>query len=585
MNGQTRRCREFRLVANLFTGALFRKAAEKQISDRESLFQTVANSAPVLLWMTDAVGTCVFLNRPWTEFTGRPLRVAMVDTWRQCVHSLDCEQLLADYELCLQARQAFSAQFRFRRHDGVYRWFRSSAVPRFDAGDQFAGYIGSCVDITDRKEAADQARDLSGRLIKAQEEERARLARELHDDISQRLARLTIDLGRAEREPSGEASMALVRGVHEALATLSDDVHSLSYRLHPSALVDLGLPDALKSECIKLAERESIVVDMKLRDLPSAIPPEVAIALFRIAQEAMRNAVRHGRARCIHLSMRGLDGGLQLAVRDDGIGFDPSHHLNRPSLGLASMRERTRLLRGELDVESTPGQGGAYHRRLGPPCGGMHMNRPRVLLVDDHQIVVEGLTSLLSDEFELVGVAGDGHAMISATRKLRPDVIVADIAMPRMNGIDAFLQLRKEIPRVKVVFLTMHREVVYARRAIEAGASGFLLKHSASTELIRALHAATAREIIHHPSLTGEVIRAMQRGPQATEPGASLTSRQREVVQLLAEGHSAKEIAGQLGISPRTVEFHKYQMMESMGLHNTAELILFALKHNLVTVP
>jgi DNA-binding NarL/FixJ family response regulator len=212
------------------------------------------------------------------------------------------------------------------------------------------------------------------------------------------------------------------------------------------------------------------------------------------------------------------------------------------------------------------------------------MNRPRVLLADDHQIVVEGLTSLLKEEFELVGVVGDGHAMIEAARKLRPDVIVADIAMPRMNGIDAFLQLKKDIPRIKVVFLTMHHEVVYARRAIESGAAGFVLKHSAAAELIRALHSALCNKTYITPSLTGEVIRAMQRGPQSEEPGASLTPRQREIMQLLAEGRSAKEIAGALGISPRTVEFHKYQMMESLGLHNTAELILFALKHSLVTV-
>jgi DNA-binding NarL/FixJ family response regulator len=211
------------------------------------------------------------------------------------------------------------------------------------------------------------------------------------------------------------------------------------------------------------------------------------------------------------------------------------------------------------------------------------MNRPRVLLADDHRIVVEGLRSLLTEEFELVGIVEDGRAMISAAKKLEPDVIVSDIAMPRLNGIDAFVQLRKEMPRIKVIFLTMHSEVAYACRALEAGALGFVLKHAAASELIVAIRTAFSGSVYVTPALTGELLHAMRQGRgNADGPTASLTPRQREILQLLVEGQSAKEIATALQISPRTVEFHKYQMMEHLGLHNSTELLLFAVKHHLI---
>jgi DNA-binding NarL/FixJ family response regulator len=209
--------------------------------------------------------------------------------------------------------------------------------------------------------------------------------------------------------------------------------------------------------------------------------------------------------------------------------------------------------------------------------------RPRVLIADDHLLVAEALKSLLSAEFDLVGVVGDGRALVEAAGRLRPDVIVADITMPHLNGIDALLHLRRSGDQVPVVFLTMHRDVTFARRALEAGASGLVLKHSASVELVAALRAALEGKTYLTPQLAGEVLEAMKEGPERSkDPAAALTLRQREVLQLLAEGRSAKEIAAGLSISTRTVEFHKYQMMETLGLHTNAELIHFAIKHGLV---
>jgi len=211
--------------------------------------------------------------------------------------------------------------------------------------------------------------------------------------------------------------------------------------------------------------------------------------------------------------------------------------------------------------------------------------RPRVLLADDHRMVAEGLKSLLVPEFELVDVVEDGRALIAAARKLRPDVIIADISMPHLNGLDALSQLKKDNPAVKVVFLTMHKDVTYARRALESGGSGFVLKHSAPAELVDAIRAALDGKTYLTPALAGEVLQAIKRdGEKVSDPVASLTPRQREILQLLAEGRSAKEIGAALNISVRTVEFHKYQMMESLGLHVSAELVHFAIKHGIVVI-
>jgi DNA-binding NarL/FixJ family response regulator len=210
--------------------------------------------------------------------------------------------------------------------------------------------------------------------------------------------------------------------------------------------------------------------------------------------------------------------------------------------------------------------------------------RARVLLADDHRLVAEGLKGLLEAEFELVAMVEDGRAMVAAARALRPDVVVADISMPELNGIDALVELRRADPQARVVFLTMHQDPVYARRALDAGAAGYVLKHSAPGELIAAIRAALAGRTFVTP-LRARLVRSLRHGGGGErDPVAALPLRQREVLQLLAEGKSAKEIGSALAISARTVEFHKYQAMETLGVHTNAELIHFAIKQGLVQI-
>jgi DNA-binding NarL/FixJ family response regulator len=211
------------------------------------------------------------------------------------------------------------------------------------------------------------------------------------------------------------------------------------------------------------------------------------------------------------------------------------------------------------------------------------MIRARLLLADDHRIVMEGLKTLLEPEFDLVGMVEDGRALLEAAEKLRPDVIVADISMPLLNGIEAVRQLKKARGDVKVVILTMHSDPAYAAAALDAGASGYVLKHSASSELITAVRTALQGKTYITPLIAGDLVRHYQDpGNQQRDNGSTLTPRQREVLQLLAEGRPIKEIASTLNISSRTVEFHKYQMLEELGIKSTAELVRYAVKNRIV---
>jgi signal transduction histidine kinase len=212
-----------------------------------------------------------------------------------------------------------------------------------------------------RLRAERAAEALAGRLVTAHEDERRRLARELHDDVTQRLAGLAIDAARIEGGAAGRADGAAAHSIREGLAELSEDVHALSYRLHPSVIEDLGLVEALKIECDRVAHRSSLRANFAYRDVPRNLSPEAALCLFRVAQEALRNVERHAGANDVEVFVEGNDGGVAISVRDNGAGFDPSRAGGRASLGLASMKERVRLLGGRLDIESGRGTGTVLH--------------------------------------------------------------------------------------------------------------------------------------------------------------------------------------------------------------------------------
>ena len=209
------------------------------------------------------------------------------------------------------------------------------------------------------------------------------------------------------------------------------------------------------------------------------------------------------------------------------------------------------------------------------------MNRSRVLVADDHRIVAEGLRGILEPTYELVGIAENGRELVDQALMLKPDVIVADITMPLLNGLDAMALLQRQDCRSKFVFLTMHKDVTYAAKALRQGAMGYVLKHSASEELLKALKAVFAGE----KYVSGEIASGLEGREDAAEQIEdlrTLTTRQREVLQLFAEGKSAKEVATNLGISARTAENHKARIMTQLKLHTTSDLVQYAIRHGLI---
>ena len=211
------------------------------------------------------------------------------------------------------------------------------------------------------------------------------------------------------------------------------------------------------------------------------------------------------------------------------------------------------------------------------------MSKPRVLLADDHSLVLEGFRRILEHQCNLVGMVEDGRALIEAAKQTQPDIAILDVSMPLLNGIDAALQLKKLLPSIKVIFVTMHADVEYVRSAFEAGASGYLLKRSAVDELEQAIKSVWAGHTYITPLIASDLIETLlatgSNQPRRKKP---LTFRQREVLQLLAEGRTVKEIAGRLKISTRTVEFHKAHTMDQLGLRTTADLIKYALTHGML---
>jgi DNA-binding NarL/FixJ family response regulator len=209
------------------------------------------------------------------------------------------------------------------------------------------------------------------------------------------------------------------------------------------------------------------------------------------------------------------------------------------------------------------------------------VSRPRVLLADDHTMLLEAFQKMLAPDCDVVGAVSNGRALVAEALKLRPDVVVVDITMPLLNGVDAARQLRRDLPEVRIIFLTMNEDPQLAAEAFRIGGSGYVLKRSAGSELLTAIREVTAGRFYMTPLVTEGVLDSMLQPPPAGS-GHQLTPRQREIVQLVAEGHSLKEVGTILNISPRTVAFHKSRIMDQLSIRSTAELIQYAVAHHIV---
>jgi PAS domain S-box-containing protein len=336
------------------------------VRESEERFRLVANTAPVMIWMAGTDKLCTYFNQPWLKFTGRPLEAELGNGWAEGVHDEDLKRCLETYSQAFDQHQSFQMEYRIRRNDGEYRWTFDIGVPRFNPDGGFAGYIGSCLDITDRKLAEEALASVGRRLIEAHEEERTWIARELHDDIAQRIALLAVELERCDQQAPGSV-VDMHKGLQLASQRVSDlgkDIHALSHRLHSSKLEYLGLVSAARSFCHELSEQRNVRIEFKHSNVPARIPQEISLCLFRVLQEALQNAVKHSSDRSFTVDVHGTEEGISLTVSDSGIGFDWRDAMNRRGIGLISMRERLRLVNGELSIQSERGRGTTVRARV-----------------------------------------------------------------------------------------------------------------------------------------------------------------------------------------------------------------------------
>jgi PAS domain S-box-containing protein len=336
------------------------------VRESEERFRLVANTAPVMIWMAGPDKLCNYVNQPWLDFTGRPLGAELGNGWAEGIHADDLERCMDTYSRSFDRRQTFEMEYRLRRHDGEFRWILDTGLPRFNPDGSFAGYIGSSLDITERKLAEEALASVGRRLIEAHEEERTWIARELHDDIGQRIALVCVELERQDPHAAGARLGVLdyVRRACEHLSDLGKDIQALSHRLHSSKLEYLGFVSAAKSFCRELSEQRNVHIEFRHSDIPSTMPKEVSLCLFRVLQEALQNAVKHSAVQNFTVEMYGTKEGISLIVTDSGIGFDWHDAMDHKGLGLISMRERLRLVNGELSIRSEPGRGTTVNARV-----------------------------------------------------------------------------------------------------------------------------------------------------------------------------------------------------------------------------
>jgi PAS domain S-box-containing protein len=349
----------------LLRDATDRKRTERKLRESEERFRLVANTAPVLIWMSGTDKLCTYFNKPWLEFTGRPLQAELGNGWTDGVHPEDLNECWSIYTEAFDRRLPLRMEFRLRRHDGEYRWVINNGVPRFNTDGSFAGYIGSAVDVTEQKQAREALANMGRKLIEAHEEERTWIGRELHDDISQRLALLAVELDRWNQQlPSSADAEHQFHHAQQRIAEIARDVQALSHRLHSSKLDYLGLAAAANSLCKELSDQKKVEIRFKHAGVPRVLPKEISLCLFRVLQEALQNAVKHSGMQEVNVELRGTPEEIELMVADSGVGFEEAEAMNRRGLGLISMRERMQLVDGEFTIRSKPGHGTTIRARV-----------------------------------------------------------------------------------------------------------------------------------------------------------------------------------------------------------------------------
>jgi PAS domain S-box-containing protein len=336
-----------------------RKHQEAILRESEERFRLVADTAPAMIWMSGPDKVSTFANKAWLDFSGRSMEDELASGWAEGIHPEDLVRSIDTYTQAFDRREPFRMEYQLRRHDGEYRWILDMGVPRFNQDGSFAGFVGSGVDVTENKLAGEVLASVSRRLIEAQEQDRTRIAREIHDDIGQRLALLSVEIQQMkEIVPDSVVELrSRMDELERRVWEISTDAQSLSHELHSSRLEYLGLVSAMKGFCKEFGDKHKVDVAFDYEGVPRTIPPEISICLFRVLQESLHNALKHSGVQHFEVTVHGSPTEVRLAVRDSGVGFDPELPRSTQGLGLISMQERVKLVKGTISIISRPQSG------------------------------------------------------------------------------------------------------------------------------------------------------------------------------------------------------------------------------------
>ncbi len=338
-----------------------RKTAERRLRESEEQFRTLAEAIPQLCWMAHGDGHIFWYNQRWYTYTGATPEQMEGWGWQSVHDPHTLPHVLERWKASIATGEPFDMVFPLRAADGVFHPFLTRITPVKDSKGSVVRWFGTNTDVTELRNAQEAISQMSRKLVKAQEQERARIARELHDDINQRLAMLAIDLERLQDNPS-EVQSGL-QELRKQTTEISNDVQALSHDLHSSQLEYLGVVAGMKSWCKEFGERQGMQIDCR-HDVRSTLPPDTGLCLFRILQEALHNAAKHSGVKRIEVQLREDSGEIHLVVSDLGRGFDCETAKQGRGLGLTSMQERVRLVDGTIEIQSKPMGGTTVHVRV-----------------------------------------------------------------------------------------------------------------------------------------------------------------------------------------------------------------------------
>ena len=567
------------------------------IEDRkraESLSRTLLDVIPQQIWSGPADGTLDYCNEGWRSYMGLGLEELQGDGWQSMLHPDDRERVLRAWHDSVANGTPYEQEERHRGADGRYRWFLSRGVPLRDYEGRILRWYGTNTDIEGRKRTEEELLDLSGQLLRSQDEERRRIAQDLHDSTGQNLVALATMLGRLNKSvPSvGRRSRTLLSECVALSNRCIREVRTLSYLLHPPLLDEAGLEEAIREYVTGFSKRSGIEVKLEMSRRLGRVARDIEQALFRVVQEALTNIQRHSGSQQAKIRIH-RNSDLTLEVSDLGRGVSASAHKGKQKtrfevgVGILSMQERVKLIGGRLDIVSTD-HGTTVRATV--PFGRNQMKKLRILLADDHGLVRVGARAVLQSQhgWRVVGEAVNGREAVEKAIELKPDVAVVDIGMPELDGIEVTRQIRTSAPETRVLVLTMHESGQMVRRALDAGASGYLLKSDLTESLAKAVETVADGNRFLPPKVSEivmeEFLSSTSKNQQGESASTPATPREIEVIRLLAKGKANKEIAALLGITVRTVETHRAKIMLKLRLHSLAELIHYAVRRGIATV-